>query len=48
MTNDSSATKTAKPDWEKPDFRKLGTLRDIAGRGGAGFQSGPNTRAPNS
>ena len=48
MTNNSSATNTAKPVWEKPDFRNLGTLRDIAGRAGSGFQSGPNSRAPNS
>ena len=37
-----------KPQWHTPQFRKLGTLRDIAGRGGLGLQSGPNTRARNS
>lgn len=36
------------PPWHKPQFRKLGTLRDIAGRGGTGLQSGPNSRARNS
>lgn len=38
----------SKPAWERPQLRQLGTIRDIAGRAGAGVQSGPNTRAFNS
>ncbi|QZD91509.1 hypothetical protein K3162_07965 [Qipengyuania xiapuensis] len=34
-----------KPQWEKPSFERLGTIRDIAGPVGSGFQAGPNRRS---
>ncbi|NNC53926.1 MAG: hypothetical protein HKO08_12880 [Erythrobacter sp.] len=34
-----------KPQWEKPALVRLGTIRDIAGPVGSGFQAGPNARS---
>lgn len=38
-------SQTDKPRWEKPELKRLGTLRNIAGPTGSGTQAGPNRRS---
>ena len=45
MSNSKNAGTSDKPRWEKPELRRLGALRDIAGPNGFGLQSGPNQRS---
>ena len=41
MTKTTSPT----PNWTKPELKRLGTLKDIAGSGGAAAQSPIQTRS---
>ncbi|MBX7541613.1 hypothetical protein [Qipengyuania sphaerica] len=45
MSNDKTVASSTKPRWEKPELKKLGALRDIAGPDGVGLQAGPNMRS---
>ena len=45
MTDQKLAPKTAKQAWATPVLVRLGTVADIAGPRGSGFQAGPNSRS---
>ncbi|MGE5953152.1 MAG: hypothetical protein ACM308_05970 [Qipengyuania vulgaris] len=45
MSKNEKVACEGKQLWEKPQLKRLGTMRDIAGPIGSGNQSGPNTRA---
>lgn len=45
MKTTDKNTQGSKPQWEKPALVRLGTIRDIAGPVGSGFQAGPNARS---
>lgn len=45
MTEHKQNDMAGKREWVAPELVRLGTIRDIAGPRGRGFQSGPNSRS---
>ncbi|MDG5747986.1 hypothetical protein P8Q88_07310 [Qipengyuania sp. XHP0207] len=45
MTEQTTDTTAGKREWVAPQLVRLGTIRDIAGPRGRGFQAGPNSRS---